>query len=282
MHFHITHIVPDPRAHGLYGYFEVMETLRWGLEALGHQVTAAVNAGTAGAAHIVFGFQMLEEEGLRTLPPDSIVYNLEQMANVPPEEMKPSVRYVAEHLRVWDYARQNLPVWQSLRPVREPRLVPIGYAPTLTRIPKRADEEIDVLFYGLPSDARLAVFRQLCLAGLRCVFASGLYGPPRDDLIARAKIVLNLNLYPRSRIFEIVRVSYLLANSKAVVSDIYEDSYVEPDLRDAVAFAPPDQILATCKRLIQDAAARRALEQRGLEAMRRRDIRSILSSALGG
>ena len=42
MHFHPTHIIPDPRLHGLYGYLEVIETLRCGLESLGHRVTTAV------------------------------------------------------------------------------------------------------------------------------------------------------------------------------------------------------------------------------------------------
>ena len=43
-------------------------------------------------------------------------------------------------------------------------------------------------------------------------FGAGL----RDDLIARAKVVLNINKH-QAKIFEIVRVSYLMANAKAVV-----------------------------------------------------------------
>jgi hypothetical protein len=100
-------------------------------------------------------------------------------------------------------------------------------------------------------------------------------------LISRSKLVLNLNLYSGKPIFEVVRVSYLLANAKAVVSDLYDDSAIEPDLRNAVEFAPVEQIIPACLRLVQDAAARRALEQRGREAIRRRDIRSILGRVLG-
>jgi hypothetical protein len=276
--FHLTHIVPDPRLHGLNGYLEVMETVRWGLEALGHQVSTARNAAVPGAINILFGAQLLSEAEVESLPADSIVYNLEQIGHVPPEKMWPNFISAARRLRVWDYSRSNLPVWRALHAACEPRLVPIGYAPTLTRIPKR-DEEIDVLFYGLPSDLRLGVFADICKAGLRAVYACGLYGRERDELIARAKLVLNLNLYA-GRIFEVVRVSYLLANSKAVVSNDHPGLDIEPDLRAAVELAPVEQIVASCIRLVGDDPARRALEQRGMRVMQNRDIRPILRTAL--
>ena len=49
------------------------------------------------------------------------------------------------------------------------------------------------------------------------------YGGKRDALIARAKVVLNIHYYA-AQVFEIVRVSYLLANSKAVVTEIGPDT----------------------------------------------------------
>src|SRR5262249_8408489 len=163
---------------------------------------------------------------------------------------------------------------------RQPVHVPVGWAPVLARIPKRTNEDIDVLFYGLPSDSRLKIISQVCLAGAKCVFACGLYGAARDDLIARAKIVLNLNLYAQSRIFEVVRTSYLLANGKAVVADHYPETFVEDDLRPALMFAPPEKVAETCLQLLQNEPARRQLEQRGPEVMRQRDMRTILQHAL--
>jgi hypothetical protein len=279
VHYHIIHIIPDPRLHGLNGYLEVIETIRWGLESLGHRVTVAMNSGDPGAVNIVFGWQLLNDAAMRAFPPNTILYNLEQIATVPTDQMWPTFRYAAQHLRIWEYSRTNLAAWKALHPACKVKLVPIGYAPTLSRIGKR-EEEIDVLFYGLPSDMRLAVFRDLCLAGLRAVFVCGLYGRARDEMIARAKVVLNLNLYP-GRVFEVVRVSYLLANSKAVVSNLYADSDIEPDMRQAVEFVPTDQIVPTCVRLVNDRGARHALERRGLNAIRSRDIRSILRDIVG-
>jgi hypothetical protein len=111
------------------------------------------------------------------------------------------------------------------------------------------------------------------------VFACGLYGRARDDLIARSKLVLNVNKR-RSRIFEVVRVSYLLANGKAVVADRDADTAVEPDFESAVAFCAPEDIVAECERLLDDDAARRDLEARGRAAIRRRPVTGYLRPAL--
>ena len=47
-------------------------------------------------------------------------------------------------------------------------------------------------------------------------------GKTRDDLIARSKLVLNVNRYKHARVFEVARVSYLLGHGKAVVSRVVE------------------------------------------------------------
>lgn len=106
----------------------------------------------------------------------------------------------------------------------------------------------------------------------------GLYG--LGEVIETVCWGLNVNVYERSHVFEIVRVSYLLANGKAVVSDIFPDSVIDPDMRDAVAFTAPDSIAETCMELIRDDAARAALGARGQAAIERRDIRRILQAII--
>lgn len=278
--FHISHIIPHPNLHGLRGYREVIETLQWGLASLGYEVDASVNVISTASRNIVFGFQMLADADFERLPPDTIVYNLEQFAGLSDDQIKPVARAAARRLQIWEYSERNLGAWQRLQPLHPVVHVPIGWAPTLTRITRSDPQDIDVLHYGIPSDFRFAVFNALCQQGLSCVYACGLYGESRDSLIARSKLVLNLNLYSQSRIFEIVRVSYLLANAKAVVADLHPDTFIEPDLRDAVAFAVPEKIVECCHRLLEDEPARRKLEKQGEETMRQRDIRPILSRAL--
>jgi hypothetical protein len=281
MRFNLIHVISAERAnHGLHGYREVIETVRWGLEALGHEVGVTTNGMTPEAVNIVFGFQMLHEEHLRALPDDSIIYNLEQVAGAKTGELKPQAALVAERLQVWDYNQENLATWELYRPARRPIYVPIGYAPVLKRIAAKPDPYIDVLFYGYPSAPRMRTIHEICGHGMHCVFACGLYGEQRDELIGRSKVMLNLNRLNQAGVFEIVRVSYLLANGKAVVSDLHPGSLMEPDMLEAVAFAPPEKIAETCWGLVSNESARRELERRGREIFERRDIRAILSRAL--
>jgi hypothetical protein len=280
MRFSLVHLIPNPQLHGLYGYLEVMETIRWGLVELGHDVAVKTNRITGDVINILFGHQMLDDAAMNALPADTIVYNLEQLANATPEQIKRPTHIAAQRLTIWDYSPRNIAAIDQLRPAREVVHVPIGWSPTLGRIGKRADEDIDVLFYGLPTAARLDALTRCIEKCLKVVYACGLYGQARDELIARSKVVLNVNAYEKARVFELVRVSYLLANGKAVVSDVYPESDVDEDVKSAVAFAPLEQVADACAQLVDNESARRRLEVVGPEVMKRRDIRPILRAAL--
>jgi hypothetical protein len=281
-HFHLMHCIPDPRMHGLNGYKEVIETVAWGLERLGHRATYAVNERAAGATNIVFGAQVMPIAALAELPPGTIIYNFEQLRDVAAERIRSEIRYYAQvsHFIIWDYSAGNLPSWRTLRR-DDVKIVPVGYAPILSRIPKAAHQDIDVLLYGLSGERRLQTFHGLSQLGLSTLFVSGLYGAARDELISRAKVVLNINLYAQMRIFEIVRVSYLLANRKAVVADLAPNTSVEDDVRGAVRFSSSlKELLDLCAKLVGDESERRALEEHGFACMSRRDIKAILERAL--
>jgi hypothetical protein len=279
MRLHIAYMLP-PRVHGFRGFQEVIETLRWGLAALGHEVSAEANMLVRNAVNIIFGAHVLKQTDIDALPANTIIYNLEQMASVACEDLGPISRAVARRFRIWDYSPRNLETWRMLGAVHEPVLVPVGWAPILARIPKRAHEDIDVLFYGIPSEGRFQILHQVGMSGMSCLYACGMYGAARDELIARSKIVLNINMYTTSKIFEVVRVSYLLANGKAVVADSHPETFIEPDLLRAVAFVPPERVCGTCRQLLENEPARRELEKRGQEIIQQRDIRAILRNAL--
>ena len=87
---------------------------------------------------------------------------------------------------------------------------------------------------------------------------TGCYGEARDQFIARSKVVLNLHYYD-SKVFEIVRVSYLLSNFKAVVAECGTGTSIDPDLLQALRAVPYDGLVEACVALVQDETARRAL-----------------------
>ncbi|MDR3441044.1 hypothetical protein [Telmatospirillum sp.] len=279
--YHIFHCIPDPRLHIFNGYNEVIETVIWGLQSFGHEVTYDINKYSGDAINIIFGAQMMGVDVLKMFPKGTIVYNLEQLYGLfSGGRSRDDFCYMAENFIIWDYSDINIEMWSSLFSPRSIRHVPIGYAPFLGRIAKPAEQDIDVLIYGAPSDSRLLVLKDLCNLGLSTMFFFGLYRQARDDLIGRSKIVLNINSNAVSRIFSIVRVSYLLANRKAVVADFNETMSVELDMPNAVRFVSLEKVAETCFLYAADAAARQTLENQGFAAIQKRDIRAILSAAL--
>jgi hypothetical protein len=277
--FCVVHVIPNLVLHGLQGYREVIETLQWGLQALGHEVSIETNKTDSHATNIVLGFQMLSETALNQFPPDTIFYNFEQLYGLDPLNLRPAFHAAAKRFQIWEYSERNLAMWNTVGTVWPVVHVPVAWAPILVRVPSRDVMDIDVLFYGLTSPERLNIVHNMCRAGMRFVFACGLYGVSRDDLISRSKLILNLSLY-RSRIFEVVRASYLFANAKAVVSELHPETFVESDLRDAAFFVAPDKITAICRMLLDNEAERVKLEKCGEELFRRRDVRRILHAAL--
>lgn len=278
MRYHLAHIIPDPRMHGLNGYKEVIETVAWGLEQLGHQVSYGINQIVADARNIMFGGQLLSLEEIEKIPPGTIFYNFEQMNPL----WRPGDRYeaYASKFQIWDYSPFNLTAWGRVEPHFPVKIVPVGFAPVLVRIPQAAVQDIDVLIYGLPNQWRTSAFTELAMRGLSCMFFSGLYGPGRDGLIARSKIVLNVSLYTEERIFEVVRVSYLMANRKAVVAHIDAGAKIDADLAAGVQVSTRESLITDVVALARDDAARADLGRRAFEAISGREIVPILQRAL--
>jgi len=280
MKFHIAHIIPHPRMHGLNGYREVIDSIIWGLGQLGHEVTYSINEFSSSARNIVFGAQMLSPHDQSNLKDDTIIYNFEQLRNINPMSIRPEMKSYASRFQIWDYSQFNLDAWSQLNPKHKVICVPVGYAPILERISKLETQDIDVLIYGLTNEVRLSVFHALCAHGISAMYICGLYGKARDALIARSKIILNVSLYQSSGIFEIVRASYLMTNRKAVVAHIEEFTAVEPDIARGFKPSSKSTLVSDVLSLIQDDAKRRDLEDRGYEAIKKRNIKNILAAAI--
>ena len=277
---HLSHVLPGHVSlHQMIGYKDVIDGVHWGLEQLGYAVTYGVNYVDNDCRNIMFGAQVLPIDVLRTFREDTIIYNLDQIP-LDVSALRQETVFNASKFQMWDYSESNLALLSGVKNRYPVKLVPIGYAPNLTRIRHDLPQEIDVLIYGTATKGRLQVFHDLAEAGLRCVFLAGLYGEPRDDLIGRSKIVLNLTKIEFHKIFEIVRVSFLLANRKAVVSDCDSEAFVEEGVAYAVCLVNASDTVAKCFELLRDDAARHALEQRGFDYIQTRDVRTYLRNAL--
>jgi hypothetical protein len=269
-------VAPAPDTPHHQASAEVVETLFHGLAALGHPTT--VRHRDYGDGTNVLLSTAFARESLPPAPARTVVFNLEQFDERNPWNSEAMRTMLRQHV-VWDYSAKNLARMRAKGFAPIGMHVPIGYVPQLTRIESAPQQDIDVLFYGSMNERRDTVLRALGRRGLKVIHAFNAYGEKRDALIARAKVVLNVHYYP-AKVFEIVRVSYLLANRKAVVSELDDETDLEPDLRDAVAGVRYDDLADTVEAHVRDDACRHALEQRGFDAFSARPQTTFLARAL--
>jgi hypothetical protein len=262
MRLRIVILVPSGWEHGAI-FAEIAETLVLGLRTIGHKASAAVNGFLPNALNIVLAGFHLTPSDFNHLPTRSVIYNLEQIDDETLARL-PHLIELFKRFEVWDFSERNI---DRLRPF-VPRLfhLPVGTVPEMTRIKPANMQDIDVLFYGSMTDRRFDALRSISAAGLNVRNEFGLYGVARDELIARSKVVLNLHKHD-AKIFEIVRVSYLLSNRKAVVSEVSDVTELPHDLQDAIRGVAFDQLAQACYDLVADDDARGALECRGFERM---------------
>ncbi len=261
---------------GVGPFGELAETLVFALRRLGFAADVAYNRFSRSRPLVVFGAHELTADEMARLPASAVIYNLEQIGS--------GSGHVGGHYldllrraHVWDYSRRN--VEALARAGIAARLVPVGHVAEMSRIPAGGPQPIDVLFYGAVNARRRAVLDALGHAGLEVVCLQNYYGRLRDAVVARSKLVLNMHYY-EAGIFEIVRVSHLLSNRRAVVAERHPDTEVEPDLLDAVAFAPYEGLVEACRALAADGAARERLAETGWRRMAARDAVRILREAV--
>ena len=275
--FQVLLVQPEGYVHSA-AFAEVLEAVVCGLRALGADVSETVNQLVPGRQPIVFGANLLGAANVDVLPQGTIIYNLEQIGESS-SWCSPTYLRLLQSFQVWDYSARNIASLARLGVTVKVKHVPVGYVPELTRITAAPVEDIDVLFYGSMNERRNNVIFQLRQAGLNAHAVFGVYGPSRDALIARSKVVLNMHYY-ETNIFELVRVSYLLANRKAVVAECNPGTEIDPDIVDAVQLAPYEGLAIACAELVADSHSRKALSERGFSRMVARDQRTYLAAAL--
>lgn len=239
-------------------FADVAELLRHGLEGLGHQAFAGAGNVGVDCRNVILGAHLLQD--FSPIPADSIIVNLEQLGSSSTIIGAAYLDCLRRH-HVWDYSPRNI-AWLAENGISA-SLVRLGFAPALARVANAPVQDIDVLFYGAVNERRQQILDGLRQAGLNVTALTG--GVVREELdtyIARSKVVLNMHYY-ETKIFEIVRVSYLLNNRKAVVAEAGPDTEIEDELRRALLGVRYDQLVAACRVLVGDDARRHQVEQAG-------------------
>jgi hypothetical protein len=268
-------IVSPPNYLHSHAFDEVAIGLHAAFRALGLDADVVHDSSRLGDVTIVLGCNLLK--GVAAPPPDKrlILFNLEQITPNSPWLTQDYLALLGRY-PVWDYSQGNIAelAKMGVRAVH----CGIGYAPELMRITS-APEDIDVLFVGSVNERRLIVLKQLAERGINVDARFNLYGAERDAFVARAKIILNVHFYD-ARLFEIVRVSYLLANKKCVVSETGSDTAFEKQFESGVAFAPYAALAETCMQLLQNPTEREAVAGAGFNRFKAMPQTEYLKRAL--
>ena len=161
----------------------------------------------------------------------------------------------------WDYSNYNLDYLFKKNNI-DGKLFQIGYQKQLDRIISSKNQEIDVLFYGSVNPRRKYIIDKLLQKKINIKTVFGVYDKDRDDLISKSKIVLNMHMYD-SKIFEIIRVFYLLTNSIPVVSEKGIDTKSNNEYLDGICTCEYDQICEKIFHLLENKDERVELGQKG-------------------
>lgn len=169
----------------------------------------------------------------------------------------------AKNFETWDYSDKNIEkfIHEGINGVKK---LELGYQKELNRIISTNNQDIDVLFYGSLANRRNKIINDLRAEGLNVKAVFGVYGKERDDLIARSKVVLNFHHY-NSHIFEVVRVFYLLSNSKAVVGEVNDSTSIDKTFLNCIKAAPYKGLVNACKILVNDKTERVLLENKSFD-----------------
>lgn len=270
-------VTPENYTHS-HAFDEVALGLQGAFEELGGSAPIVRQAVQLdGRSPIIYGANLLAAEMVAQLPADSVVVNLEQVSD---DSKWLGSRYmtIMQQLPVLDYSsrnRDNL----AAKGISHAGVLEIGYSSRLTQIAHAGVKDIDILFYGSMNERRFKILKRLEMSGLKVVHLFNVYGQQRDAAIARARIVINIHHY-ESAVFEIVRISYLLANRVCVLS---EGDSADPDLQPfsgGLAVEPYGQLIERCYALLEDKVGRDAMADQGFKAMTSRSQAQMLIAVM--
>ncbi|WP_423414170.1 tetratricopeptide repeat protein [Hyphomicrobium sp. B1] len=274
----IVTIVPAGNPHSA-AFDDLVLGFESALRALGVSVSRRINSFAETGINILFGAHLLaSQDEADSVPANTVVVNLEQVTGFDVKG-RPAYFSLLKRLAIWDYSVRNIVELRRLTQNPLIRHFSVGYVPEMTRRIPSFEQPVDVLFYGSTNPRRIAVLQGLAKAGLNVKHMFSVYGSERDQAIAEAKVVLNVHFYEDS-IHEIVRTSYLLANSKAVVSECGPKTEIDEDIRHSMFAVPYEDLVQACVMLVRDESRRRELERQAFATFVRRDQVKILRDTI--
>lgn len=262
--FHILDFRPEQFADG-WVFTELAQLIHYSLLELGYESEIGDRLSRIQPTQrpIFLGMHLCTADFLPKLPSNTIMFNTEQLISGGANHVRDKILAMARNFEVWDYHPENIDFFRQHGIYA--KLFEIGYQQELQHIPLSSQPDIDVLFFGSINQRRADVLNALLKRDVKLEYLINVFGQRRNEMIARAKVVLNMHYY-ESKIFEIIRCSYLMNNGVAIVSEC-DDSHIHPRYLPAIVPARYDELVDKCVQLVRDDDLRRAQQQRALATL---------------
>ena len=248
---------------------ELAELIHFSVLELGlkSQITFNYCDNNPSTKNIVLGAHLLNDNLIEDIPENTIIFNTEQIESITEIWKKKILNLARKNIIFWDYSQYNLDYLSKTINIKG-KLFQIGYQKELNRINHNIDKNIDVLFYGSINARREYIINKLKDRKINVKTLFGVYGKERDDLIAKSKLILNMHMYD-SKIFEIVRVFYLLSNSIPVLTEVGSDTKFNNDFLDLICKSTYENIEKNIIYLLENDKKRIELGENGLNAIKK-------------
>ena len=248
---------------------ELAELIHFSVLELGlkSQITFNYCDNNPSTKNIVLGAHLLNDNLIEDIPENTIIFNTEQIESITENWKKKILNLARKNIIFWDYSQYNLDYLSKTINIKG-KLFQIGYQKELNRINHNIDKNIDVLFYGSINARREHIINKLKDRKINVKTLFGVYGKERDDLIAKSKLILNMHMYD-SKIFEIVRVFYLLSNSIPVITEVGSDTKFNNDFLDLICKSTYENIEKNIIYLLENDKKRIELGENGLNAIKK-------------
>lgn len=215
-----------------------------------------------GWPEIVLFSQVAEYVG-QQVPEGSVIYNLEPLYDGC-QSVELGYLDTLRRFPVLDYQRRNIEYLRAFG--INAAYMPYGHHPSMRRVEQRveANKDIDVLFFGsLISERRRKILEQFEGSSVTCTIATDCYGTYRDEMVARAKIIINIHRLDEHPL-EVVRLNYLLANGAFVISERGWDDDDNVKYSPGLVYADPEDLVTACHYFLKNPDLRNDIAERGV------------------
>ena len=260
-------IKPNNYIHSL-AYLEIAELLHYSVLELNQNSKISYNFIDINpkVKNIIFGAHLLNDDMINSIPSNTIIFNTEQIESINEIWKRRILLLASKGMIFWDYSNHNLDLLLTKLNVKG-RLLEIGFQKNLQRIKMNDNKEVDVLFYGSLNNRREKIINSLLKNNVKVKCLFGVYGKERDDWIGKSKIVLNLHYYD-SKIFEIVRIFYLLINSIPIVSEVDENTKLNNNYLKGIKSSSYEDIEKNILNLLENEKERKLIGLNGFNIIK--------------